>query len=992
MSRLILKGDTQSNTGEFMPAPYIDYFYIKDTTYESVSSVFLSESDQTVASGSTYVINDEVALRNEAEGLNYYFLVWYEAEGADSNSDYTANRTLPQKIIEDGVDPLTAFHEESKSWGWTATTLFNTVPLSAADPYRIYDEQGLEYFKYTDASSATADVDWSVVNDMYVFAFSSTYLYSESTFESDWENSTLLRKNISDVSYEKIWENGSIADALEVEYVDADGSIYDRIPLQSIESNYYKINKMTHEEIVTYFEELVTEFRDTYNPDEDTYRRLYLMLNNISYVLTSYGSAVDLLPRLNMIRRGFAVKTPATPIGKLYKRFRKRIYTVNKAIINSERLYRKVMYNGKIVDLRSTTLPAASSPTYTGISDGCEYLYSSWAIDTNEVQLYLDDNEWTSGDIPLQATNGFFLFDYESAFRTTSNISQLYNMNLFANLGLNVPYGSFRLTKASLERKAESSAHALETNYPMPDITIYSEHVIMTSVMNDSKPYPQTDYVNFYEQGDSLYVNPGEEIGWQYVELTDTQYQISNDSYWPSHLMVRSYVDLGANSSRADNYRYVGFNFLDFRYMSNAETYDTSVTIQDKTLAVAQRITASCRVEYEPFADYVEQVEAACSYNYLINEFNTFFTEGILTEYEDRMEEAPWIRGPIAFLLHREMVYNIHSGDTSKIVEEAVNIISQINPINGNMVAIQQFASTFENFISTIYGSSPGEDGATFTTIANSLSDNIEWDYECGDRAIPSPDEMEVVVALGHEIVVDVDEEAAGTTEWVNSKINDAIEAGIRAGMIEEEMIREGITKALQVAETALGEAFHVVEEIYNLAMQGGSGPIYENGADEEFTNSYNHFAETLHGATSAIMDTFNVTSEATYQAGYTRIGDAVSLQNQYNTNLSEFTETTRIGVVDAVTQQNAAAHSRTGTATYDLNAVNNMASSFMNGLKSDSATQLAAMVTGVSDNILSNNAANQNLSMQTRTNASNIAVEGIEAESVMIDMVSKIM
>ena len=147
-----------------------------------------------------------------------------------------------------------------------------------------------------------------------------------------------------------------MASRFQVEYIDASDAIYDQIPLQAINTLYYKINRITHDEIVESFESLIAQFREEYKLDEVEERKhpaLRSAINAVSTVLELRAHNADIIPRLNAVRSVFAEKSLALPVGKFYKHLRRRLFNIDKLIRLSERLRKKVMYNGKIIDQRT---------------------------------------------------------------------------------------------------------------------------------------------------------------------------------------------------------------------------------------------------------------------------------------------------------------------------------------------------------------------------------------------------------------------------------------------------------------------------------------------------------------------------------------------------------------------------------------------------------------------------------------------------------------
>jgi hypothetical protein len=90
MSGLILKGNTISTTGEYLPAPYIEKFVLMDDGYKVDVSVFIPDGDKNVAVGE-YVTTDDALVIPNLENLYYYILVFKDYNDSTLESDDIGN-------------------------------------------------------------------------------------------------------------------------------------------------------------------------------------------------------------------------------------------------------------------------------------------------------------------------------------------------------------------------------------------------------------------------------------------------------------------------------------------------------------------------------------------------------------------------------------------------------------------------------------------------------------------------------------------------------------------------------------------------------------------------------------------------------------------------------------------------------------------------------------------------------------------------------------
>ena len=539
----------------------------------------------------------------------------------------------------------------------------------------------------------------------------------------------------SDVSYEHVFEDGKIANRYQTEYIDANDTIYDQTPLQGINAIYYKINELTHEEVVTYFEELIEETRSEY--DLDKRPALKNIIDNISLILETYGLKVDLLPQLNMLRKIFTDKTPANAVGKFYKRYRERIHTVNKSIKNSERLRKKILFNGKIVDLRTPIVDLDLDPTYEDL-EGCEVIYEDWAVTRS---LFYD---WTGveEDWIGSAVNGYFFIDYDKAYIKNSELSKVLDITkLEDSLGVQLPYEYFRITEVIASR---------ESTYTIADHVSFA-NAKYHSIMGESVNYPKTRYeevtdlTGYGTMGCTVVPNPTDPGSFDAMEQWDeiiacTIYAKDEDhrSKYLGRLIVANFIDVAAEAwTTRDNYRLVCFNLLDYiNIASTAESYTITATIQDTSALLLKSLYEDIETSVSDLEEYYELCLQACSVNEDLEVFNTFFSNGMLAEYEENPEEAPWIKYPVYLEKLKDLLYNTHDGDASEIATAAIELINVVNPVNGNLTAIEGLLAAFQD-IADSFTEETLDDGTTVADLIEEAEDGgVEKTYEC-DLAMP---------------------------------------------------------------------------------------------------------------------------------------------------------------------------------------------------------------------------------------------------------------
>jgi hypothetical protein len=268
----------------------------------------------------------------------------------------------------------------------------------------------------------------------------------------------LLSLETSAIAYEKVIEDGVIADKANVEYFDSDSSPYPQIPLVAIDSAIYKVNRITHAQIVDKIQKVLDRYRVYYDKDRG-YDNLKNMYNGISTIIATQANDPYLLPRLATFQRAWPHKLPAKPVGKLYKDFRKNIFAINKTIKQAERLYPRIRYSAKVIDERPWGTEEVYAPLYKSDweSNIGHYIYNANFLAT-KMNIYYDATELNRKDVVY----GMAFFDYEKALTYTCDASRVLNVQKLESWGMPILYSQFYVTNVRFIRQQASSGGSLE--------------------------------------------------------------------------------------------------------------------------------------------------------------------------------------------------------------------------------------------------------------------------------------------------------------------------------------------------------------------------------------------------------------------------------------------------------------------------------------------------------------------------------------------------
>ena len=513
-----------------------------------------------------------------------------------------------------------------------------------------------------------------------MFYFSSTFNYFSESEELEREdfNSTLFNLQFGDISYEEVYRGEDLFVQDSVKFIDAAGDLYEKVPLQSIESEVYKINSITHEDIKRDIENLLNDYSAQYNSDFGNFD-LKNIMNTIYATLETNGNSYDVVVRLENIRKSFPNKTPIATVGKLYKRFSQRIYRINKTITESERVFKKISYNTKIVNLLKDKDLEPLNPSSDEIST-C--LYSDWQC---------AQTSFNPPDNSNICITGYFFFDYEKALRTRSRISQFLNVNRLESLGIHIPYENFKIQNSSIQRDSNAT--------------------ITAGFASDSFPY-----VNFNTYENDCLITIDSEFK---ENIVDTLYgsdsgvdDIRASNGYITSLVNRAYTGIYDSVSDNPDYRMICFEFLEYlnETILSGTPYEVRLTIDDTTSEIIFTMKMAAESSLQQIKDYQELASTECVFNSDLGRFNEFFLEGALAVYASEPESAPWYTAAVSYTLHLDLFYDKYDGDIDKIQNAAKEISAAINPKDGTIDAIDNFVINYTDMIDSVYGSFEAED------------------------------------------------------------------------------------------------------------------------------------------------------------------------------------------------------------------------------------------------------------------------------------------
>jgi len=498
----------------------------------------------------------------------------------------------------------------------------------------------------------------------------------------------------SQLSYQKIFENGELIISPTKIFTYEDGSIYNNNAIQTIDGDFHTSQRISREEMVSQLSIIAIT-------PSDSSEAFAAALNGYNYILAVYGDTEELLPRLDLFRKSYLDKSSATAMGNWYQTFNQTLIRINSTVMQTAILRRELVTTPVVVDNRTPDEGSYTQPEESTYSLETDYLFTNEGsilmsrighFNTSVYGATVESDEFENDYTLIE--NGFFFFDYEKAVRTQSVISKVFDISNIQNLlGTSSVNQYYKLSAARMKR-----------------LTLGGDPVFdKISAFEDSldTTYPQLKQMTYFNTADGITITA--ESSFDYYDTT----------IYPE-LMLRNSV-LPVNSDY-DNYRLMTFQFQDI--MPSDGTYGESardddilsftIDCKDYTKQLINVITASY-VDYATgsFAEYLAAAEDFCSYNNIDGYFNDFFIESMEADYVDNPQSAPWIIMPVIYNMHLDLVNGVFGGSMDKITDASIILSEQIAPATGRLEELQTFNNNLQS-ITDFYN------GATFTGIMDS--------------------------------------------------------------------------------------------------------------------------------------------------------------------------------------------------------------------------------------------------------------------------------
>ncbi len=390
MPRLIKSGDTIKNFGQRLPVPYIERVEIEHTSFiDSELAAFVAEVEG--AGGTVYDEYDELTsltvkaslmfntddsflledFKNEI--INDYYINFLIVAGEENITNLKKSRKNLKQIVQDSDFATGTLTDRETSYNMIS------VPMTAfTDEFVLTEDRDDDYNRIIKSSDLSVTFLRSQKPEeqqtLTVFAFTAVEPMGELL---DYSN-IVFAMNFSDLAYEDVVRDGSVAVLSSEGYFSADGSYYTGVPLLGLNGRYHSTENYGVDDIVSSIQTLTSRYQRYRNKN----KKIHQAITDIDFILAKYYEDPKLLVQLSKYGTMFPNAGAGSRIGRLYENFKIAVNNANTFLIEQPIVQKKLIRNAKIQDNRFLANNVESQGTYNADYIDEDFLYPI-AIQTN---------------------------------------------------------------------------------------------------------------------------------------------------------------------------------------------------------------------------------------------------------------------------------------------------------------------------------------------------------------------------------------------------------------------------------------------------------------------------------------------------------------------------------------------------------------------------------------------------------------------------------
>jgi len=362
MSRLIFKGNMIDNFGKRMPVPYIDRVEIQSATEEDLADYLGATSTEgdyadpftgapvtsackiTVRASLLFTTNDTFLLDDfKQEIMDDYSINFFLVTEPNHIELLKQGKRNFKKIIEAYNEPSSA-----ESGVYYSRNVLSMRMKDFEDSFVVTETRDENYNRVIQTSGIAGTFVTTKVEtfqEMYIFAAMSTHPISDLR-----ENFTdiVFALNFSDLAYEPVVRNNSVAVKSGDGYFKPDGSYYTDVPIMGLNNRYHAVDNYNFDDLVTDIKTTIDKYQQYRNRN----KKIDSALSSIDFILSKYYEDPLILVQLNKYASVFPNTAKSARVNRLYKNFKIAVNNANTKLMEQPMVEKRLLRNAKIEDYR----------------------------------------------------------------------------------------------------------------------------------------------------------------------------------------------------------------------------------------------------------------------------------------------------------------------------------------------------------------------------------------------------------------------------------------------------------------------------------------------------------------------------------------------------------------------------------------------------------------------------------------------------------------
>tara|TARA_R100000808_G_C2153911_1_gene164558 strand:+ start:3059 stop:6877 length:3819 start_codon:yes stop_codon:yes gene_type:complete len=411
------------NFGKRMPVPYIDRVEIQSATEKDLEDYLGATSTEgdyadpftgapvtsackiTVRASLLFTTNDTFLLDDfKQEIMDDYSINFFLVTDPNHIELLKQGKRNFKKIIEAYNEPSSA-----ESGVYYSRNVLSMRMKDFEDSFVVTETRDENYnrvIQTSDIAGTFVTTKVETFQEMYIFAAMSTRPIGGLR-----ENFTdiVFALNFSDLAYEPVVRNNSVAVKSGEGYFKPDGSYYTDVPIMGLNNRYHAVDNYNFDDLVTDIKTTI----DRYQQYRNRNKKIDSALSSIDFILSKYYEDPLILVQLNKYASVFPNTAKSARVNRLYKNFKIAVNNANTKLMEQPMVEKRLLRNAKIEDYRLFSYVFdGDASVYNDELEAKDFLYRA-VLQTNIAKYQQVTEGDESAEVPYDAES--FEWDIRNA-------------------------------------------------------------------------------------------------------------------------------------------------------------------------------------------------------------------------------------------------------------------------------------------------------------------------------------------------------------------------------------------------------------------------------------------------------------------------------------------------------------------------------------------------------------------------------------------------